>query len=125
MNLDQCRIIQLPKILNAAGNLTFVESDRHVPFDIKRVYYLYDVPGGAMRGGHLAGDLSRAFPIAAVTYGDFHVTGPGLNTHDGVFQVPADKWRFQRGTTTVEYTSATTTSIYDAFGPNAPVSPLD
>lgn len=52
MSLDQCRIIQLPKILNAAGNLTFVESDRHVPFDIKRVYYLYDVPGGAMRGGH-------------------------------------------------------------------------
>jgi hypothetical protein len=52
MNIDNCRIIQLPKILNAAGNLTFVESDRHVPFDIKRVYYLYDVPGGATRGGH-------------------------------------------------------------------------
>ena len=52
MSVDNCRIIQLPKILNAAGNLTFVESDRHIPFDIKRVYYLYDVPGGAMRGGH-------------------------------------------------------------------------
>jgi hypothetical protein len=52
MSIDICRIIQLPKILNAAGNLTFVESDRHIPFDIKRVYYLYDVPGGAMRGGH-------------------------------------------------------------------------
>ena len=52
MSVDNCRIIQLPKILNAAGNLTFVEGDRHIPFDIKRVYYLYDVPGGAMRGGH-------------------------------------------------------------------------
>ena len=52
MSIDDCRIVQLPKILNAAGNLTFVESDRHIPFDIKRVYYLYDVPGGAMRGGH-------------------------------------------------------------------------
>jgi len=52
MSIDNCRIIQLPKILNAAGNLTFVESDRHVPFDIQRVYYLYDVPGGATRGGH-------------------------------------------------------------------------
>ena len=52
MSIDNCRIIQLPKILNAAGNLTFVEGDRHIPFDIKRVYYLYDVPGGAMRGGH-------------------------------------------------------------------------
>jgi hypothetical protein len=52
MSIDNCRIIQLPKILNAAGNLTFVEGDRHIPFGIKRVYYLYDVPGGAMRGGH-------------------------------------------------------------------------
>lgn len=52
MSIDDCRTIQLPKILNAAGNLTFVEGIRHVPFDIKRVYYLYDVPGGAVRGGH-------------------------------------------------------------------------
>lgn len=52
MSIDDCRTIQLPKILNAAGNLTFVEGDRHIPFDIKRVYYLYDVPGGAVRGGH-------------------------------------------------------------------------
>ncbi len=52
MSIDNCRVIQLPKILNAAGNLTFIESDRHIPFDIRRVYYLYDVPGGAMRGGH-------------------------------------------------------------------------
>ena len=66
-------------------------------------------------GGHLAGDLSRAFPIAAVTYGDFHINGPGLNTHDGVQQTPALKWRFQRGATTTEYAAMTSTSIYDAF----------
>ena len=52
MSIEHCRIIQLPKILNAAGCITFVESDRHIPFDIQRVYYLYDVPGGATRGGH-------------------------------------------------------------------------
>jgi hypothetical protein len=50
--LDDCRIIELPKIGDPRGNLTFVEGGRHVPFDIKRVYYLYDVPGGADRGGH-------------------------------------------------------------------------
>jgi hypothetical protein len=50
--LDACRIIDLPKIGDPRGNLTFVEGGRHVPFDIKRVYYLYDVPGGADRGGH-------------------------------------------------------------------------
>ncbi len=52
MSLEHCRIIELPKISDARGNLTFVEGGRHIPFDIRRVYYLYDVPGGAERGGH-------------------------------------------------------------------------
>lgn len=52
-SLNDCRIIDLPKITDPRGNLTFVEGGgRHIPFDIKRVYYLYDVPGGAERGGH-------------------------------------------------------------------------
>jgi len=46
------RLIDLPRIANPAGNLTFLEGERHVPFPIRRVYYLYDVPGGAARGGH-------------------------------------------------------------------------
>lgn len=52
MPLDDCRRIDLPKIADPRGNLTFIEEERHVPFEIKRVYYLYDVPGGAMRAGH-------------------------------------------------------------------------
>jgi hypothetical protein len=52
MNLNVCKLIDLPKIVEPRGNLTFIEGGRHVPFDIKRVYYLYDVPGGAERGGH-------------------------------------------------------------------------
>lgn len=47
-----CRLIDLPKIADPRGNLTFIEGERHIPFSIKRVYYLYDVPGGAERGGH-------------------------------------------------------------------------
>ncbi len=47
-----CTVIDLPKITDPRGNLTFVEGNRHIPFDIRRVYYLYDVPGGAERGGH-------------------------------------------------------------------------
>lgn len=50
--LDQCTIVDLPKISDPRGNLTFIEAGRHVPFDIARVYYLYDVPGGSERGGH-------------------------------------------------------------------------
>lgn len=52
MGLDDCRLIELPKIGDPRGNLTFIEGDRHIPFEIKRVYYLYDVPGGASRAGH-------------------------------------------------------------------------
>ena len=52
MPLDDCRLLQLPKIEDRRGNLTFIEGQRHVPFSISRVYYLYDVPGGAERGGH-------------------------------------------------------------------------
>jgi hypothetical protein len=51
-SLDTCRIIDLPKIADARGNLTFVEGGNHIPFEIKRAYYLYDVPGGGERGGH-------------------------------------------------------------------------
>lgn len=52
MSLDACRIIDLPVVHNVRGNLTFLEAGRSVPFEIRRVYYLYDVPGGAERGGH-------------------------------------------------------------------------
>jgi dTDP-4-dehydrorhamnose 3,5-epimerase-like enzyme len=52
LSLDLCRIIEFPRIPDPRGNLTFVEGSRHVPFDIRRVYYLYDVPGGATRAGH-------------------------------------------------------------------------
>jgi hypothetical protein len=51
-NIDACRIVELPKIADPRGNLTFVEGGNQIPFDIQRVYYLYDVPGGAERGGH-------------------------------------------------------------------------
>ena len=52
MSLRKIKLITLPKIDDARGNLTFIESERHIPFSIKRVYYLYDVPGGAKRAGH-------------------------------------------------------------------------
>ena len=59
MSVDLCKLIDLPKIAEPRGNLTFIEGGRHVPFDIQRVYYLYDVPGGAERGGHAHKDLHQ------------------------------------------------------------------
>lgn len=56
---ERCRIVDLPRVHDPRGNLTFIEAGRHVPFEIKRVYYLYDVPGGAERGGHAHRDLHQ------------------------------------------------------------------
>ncbi|ASZ10690.1 FdtA/QdtA family cupin domain-containing protein [Chitinophaga pendula] len=47
-----CSILTLPRISERSGNITFVENNQHVPFDVKRVFYLYDVPGGESRGAH-------------------------------------------------------------------------
>ncbi len=59
MNIDNCKLVELPKITDPRGNLTFIEGNNHIPFDIQRVYYLYDVPGGAERGGHAHKGLSQ------------------------------------------------------------------
>ena len=59
MRIAKCHLVDLPKINDPRGNLTFIEGSRHVPFDIKRVYYLYDVPGGAERGGHAHKELHQ------------------------------------------------------------------
>lgn len=59
MPLNDCKIIKLPKISDARGNLTFVEAENHVPFQFKRMYYLYDVPGGSDRGSHAHKNLHQ------------------------------------------------------------------
>ena len=98
MGLEQCRIIELPKIADPRGNLSFIEGGRHIPFDIKRVFYLYDVPGGETRAGHTL-KKTEQFIIAAS--GSFDVVLDdgyerktyGLNrSWKGVY-VPAMVWR--------------------------------
>jgi len=59
MTVNSCKIIELPKIADPRGNLSFIEGGQHIPFDIKRVYYLYDVPGGSDRGSHAHKNLHQ------------------------------------------------------------------
>lgn len=59
MSIDNCRLINLPKISDPRGNLSFIEGGQHIPFDIQRVYYLYDVPGGSDRGSHAHKNLHQ------------------------------------------------------------------
>ena len=68
MSLDKAKIIKLPVINDYRGNLTFIESDRHIPFSIQRVYYLYDVPGGESRGGHAHKELEQLIIAASGSF---------------------------------------------------------
>lgn len=73
--MDQPCIIDLPKILDRRGNLSFIEGGNHIPFAIRRAYWIYDVPGGEVRGGH-AYRANREFVVALS--GSFDVV-----LHDG------------------------------------------
>ena len=57
--INHCKLIELPKFNDARGNLSFIEGGQHIPFDIKRVYSLYDVPGGSERGSHAHKNLHQ------------------------------------------------------------------
>lgn len=63
-NISDCTLIDVSRIHNVAGNITVVENRTSIPFDVKRVYYLYDVPGGEERGGHSHYELEQ-FVVAA------------------------------------------------------------
>lgn len=71
MSVEDCKIIDLPKITDPRGNISFIEGGQHIPFDIKRVYYLYDVPGGSDRGSHAHKNLHQ-FVVAMS--GSFDIT---------------------------------------------------
>jgi WxcM-like, C-terminal len=96
--LDNCKLISLPKISDPRGNLSFIEGGQHIPFDIKRVYFLYDVPGGSDRGSHAHKSLHQF--IVAMS-GSFDVVlDDGLNkkrfhlnrSYNGLYVCPM-MWR--------------------------------
>jgi hypothetical protein len=70
--IENCMITQLPRIQDPRGNLTFVEGGNHIPFDIRRVYYLYDVPGGSERGGHAHKNLHQMIIAISGSF-DIHI----------------------------------------------------
>lgn len=80
MSLENCAIVDFPVVHDPRGNLTFIEGGNHIPFDIARVYYLYDVPGGAQRGGHAHRQLSQLIIAMSGSF-DVHLDdGAGKRT---------------------------------------------
>ena len=98
MTLKDVRLIDLPKFLDARGNLSFAENYKQIPFEIKRTYWLYDVPGGESRGGHAYRDneefiiaMSGSFDVVVDDGKERKVIS--LNrSYYGLF-VPAGLWR--------------------------------
>ena len=98
MDLAHVRIINLPKILDERGNLSFLEEQKHVPFEIKRSYWIYDVPGGETRGGHgyrinqeVIIALSGSFDVVLNDGKEKQVYS--LNRSYNALYVPNDIWR--------------------------------
>ena len=81
MPISDCKLIELPKINDCRGNLTFIEGGVHIPFDIKRIYYLYDVPGNTERGGHAHKKLEQLIIAMSGSF-DIHIDdGLSKTTH--------------------------------------------
>lgn len=98
MTIDDCRIIDLPKFLDARGNLSFAENFKQIPFEIKRTYWIYDVPGGENRGGHAYRAnhefiiaLSGAFDV--VVDDGFQKKNFSLNRSYYGLYIPSGLWR--------------------------------
>lgn len=119
MSLDNVRIISLPKILDDRGNLSFFEGENHIPFSIARAYWIYDVPGGEVRGGHSYKTLQEV--IIALS-GSFDVVlhdGKGerkysLNRSYYGLYVPKLIWRHMENFSTNSFALVVADKAYDA-----------
>ena len=118
MIMDKPRIIELPRFLDARGNLSFVEQNNHIPFEIKRTYWIYDVPGGEERGGHAFRQneefivaLSGAFDVV-VDDGQQRKTFTLNRSYYGLF-IPKGLWRTMENFSTNSFALEFGSTHYD------------
>ena len=113
------RIIDLPKIKDERGNLSFIEGENHIPFEIKRVYWIYDVPGGEQRGGHAFKEQSE-FIVALSGSFDIEIdNGKDIETYRmnrsyyGLF-VPKGLWRQMKNFSTNSLALVIASTVFNA-----------
>jgi oxalate decarboxylase/phosphoglucose isomerase-like protein (cupin superfamily) len=103
--MDRVEIIQLPKILDPRGNLSFLETRNHIPFEIKRTYWIYDVPGGEIRGGHAFKEQNEFIVVLSgsldvIVYDGEKEKRFSLNrSYYGLF-IPSGFWRYMENFST-------------------------
>jgi len=117
--LEKCRLVDLPKITDPRGNLTFIEGSNHIPFEIKRIYYTYDVPGGSDRGAHahkkmhsLMIAMSGSFDVVlddGITKKRFHLN----RSYFGLYICPM-MWRYLDNFSSGSVCLVLASSLYDA-----------
>ena len=117
--INDVRIIELPKFLDARGNLSFAEQNNHIPFEIKRTYWIYDVPGGEARGGHafrknkeMVVALSGAFDVL-VDDGQNQKVFSLNRSYYGLY-IPAGLWRTMENFSTNSFALEFGSEHYDA-----------
>ena len=89
LTIDDCKLVFLPKDQHVRGNLNFIESMKHVPFDIKRVFYIYDIPVEAKRGDHANHNLHQFLICLA---GSFDVVVKDTKPDENIFNEPTVVW---------------------------------
>lgn len=116
--MEAVRIIELPKILDKRGNLSFVEQFTHIPFEIKRTYWIYDVPGGEARGGHAYKEnqefiiaLSGSFDVI-IDNGKEKKTYTLNRSYYGLY-VPKGTWREMNNFSTNSLAVILSSTLYD------------
>ena len=119
MTLSEVRIIQLPKYEDFRGNLSILEGENHIPFKIKRAYWIYDVPGGCIRGGHAFNEqhefiiaLSGSFDVI-VDDGNNRKTFQLNRSYYGLY-IPATLWREMNNFSTNALALVTSSTLYDS-----------
>lgn len=117
--MSHLKIIELPKFLDARGNLSFAQNNTHIPFEIKRTYWLYDVPGGESRGGHAYREteefviaLSGSFDVI-VDDGKERMTFHLNRSYYGLY-IPKGMWREMNNFSTNSLALAFASTKYDS-----------
>lgn len=116
--MDKAQIINLPKILDERGNLSFFQNESHLPFSIQRVYWIYDVPGGEVRGGHAYREMQEFIIALSGSFDVVLFDGKEekkftLNRSYYGLYIPKMLWRSMENFSTNALAFVATDSFYD------------